>query len=108
DSGFYRRFNIIVDATGKIELSEALNEKYQVGETPTATLLHVWIRGNGEAVQGILVNRKDENACRTCLQETGSYFIEDFDALPGSHAKTGINSCQAFTPFSVAASMSAS
>lgn len=108
DQEFYSRFDIIVDATGKVELSESLNEKYQVGEMPNATLLHVWIRGNGEAVQGILVKRKDGHACRTCLQETGSYFVDDFDALPGAQTKTGINACQAFTPFSVAASMFAS
>lgn len=105
DKEFYSRFDIVVDATGKVELSESLNQRYQVGEIPNATLLHVWIRGNGEAVQGILVNRKDEYACRTCLQETGSYFIDDFDALPGGQATTGINACQAFTPFSVGASM---
>ncbi|WP_039916577.1 ThiF family adenylyltransferase [Cellvibrio mixtus] len=106
DNDFYKKYSLIIDATGKIELSEALNERYQNGGMLAASLLHVWIRGNGEAVQAIMVNRSNGYACRSCLQETGYYFVDEHDALPQMKTKSGLTACQSFTPYSVAASMS--
>ena len=103
---FYSKYQVIIDATGKVELSEAMNERYQKGEMPLATFMHVWIRGNGEAVQAVLVKRGDGFACRSCMQESGFYFVEEHDALPQFTTKTGLTACQSFTPYSVAASMS--
>lgn len=63
-------FDLVVDATGERALSEVLNKEFvnarRLDETK-ATVLHVWLVGNGVAAQALLVDGGAQ-ACFRCLR----------------------------------------
>lgn len=102
-------YDLIIDATAKMTVSETLNERCHLWPVLTRpTLLHVWIRANGECVQGLLVNPDSPYACRSCLQQAGHSINEDYDAMRGHQAVAAFLACSDYTPYAVSAAMSAS
>jgi molybdopterin/thiamine biosynthesis adenylyltransferase len=102
-------YDLIIDATAKMTVSETLNERCHLWPVLTRpTLLHVWIRSNGECVQGLLVNPDSPYACRSCLQQAGHSINEDYDAMRGHQAVAAFLACSDYTPYAVSAAMSAS
>ena len=104
--------DIIFDATAKPSIGEVLSEWRLNLDYPQPCLIHLWIRDNGECVQGLLnePNRNDlafNFACRSCLQNAGSVFLEQYDALKDNTPTHAYAACSDFTPYSVSASMSA-
>ncbi|MHA3114786.1 hypothetical protein E0H86_04095 [Acinetobacter sp. ANC 4635] len=103
--------DIIFDATAKPSIGELLSEWRLNLDYPQPCLIHIWIRDNGECVQGLLnePSKKSESlyACRSCLQNAGGVFGTEYDALVGNTPKHAYAACSDFTPYSVSASMSA-
>lgn len=97
---------LIVDATGKAELSDGLSERWHV-LTQRPPLLHVWIRANGECVQGLFVDADGSHACHLCINKAGEDVPPELEPLLGLSAKHSYLACSDFTPYSVSASMSA-
>lgn len=101
-------YDLIIDATAKMTVSEALNERYHAWPIETRpALLHVWIRANGECVQGLLVEPASKYACRSCLQQAGYAIGAEHNAMPNHQAKTAFLACADYTPYAVSAGMSA-
>ncbi|PTQ86789.1 ThiF family adenylyltransferase [Agitococcus lubricus] len=103
-----RSYDLIIDATAKMTVSEALNEQYHSWSlTTNPTLLHVWIRANGECVQSLLVEPNSPYACRSCLQRAGHPMNNEYDAMRGHQAIAAFLACSDYTPYAVSAGMSA-
>ena len=98
--------DLIIDATGKAELSDGLSERWHV-LTQRPPLLHVWIRANGECVQGLFVDSDGSHACHLCINKAGEDVQPELEPLLGLSAKHSYLACSDFTPYSVSASMSA-
>lgn len=100
--------DLIIDATAKTGVSETINELFFAESiNPKPTLIHIWIRGNGQAVQGLIVTGDGVNACRTCINEAGRKLPPEFDALPDYEEKHAFIACNDYTPYAVSASLSA-
>lgn len=97
---------LIVDATGEESVSEYLNglRLQRVTHTP---MLHVWIRGNGEAVQALWADAKG-GACYRCLlvPDVHVHRKERFDLLKTEPLRR-TDGCRAYTPYAVSAPMHA-
>ena len=103
-------FDLIVDATGKIEVSEALNERWhEIDNQNRPPMLHTWIYGNGECVQSLFVSSNTDYACFSCIRHSGNKHINPNFAPLGLDYQTvrAFQACSDFTPFSVSASLSA-
>lgn len=98
--------DLIIDATGKAELSDGLSERWHTLSL-RPPLLHVWIRANGECVQGLFVDADGSHACHLCINKAGESVPLELEPLPGVSAKHSYLACSDFTPYSVSASMSA-
>lgn len=103
--------DIIFDATAKAGVGELLSEWRRDLDFPQPCLIHVWIRDNGECVQGLInipsKERKTQFACRSCLQIAGGKFLQQYDALKDHEPQIAYAACSDFTPYAVSASMSA-
>jgi hypothetical protein len=100
--------DLIIDATAKTGVSETINELFFAKSVnPKPTLMHIWIRGNGQAVQGLIVTGDGVNACRTCINQAGTKLPPEFDALQGYEEKHAFIACNDYTPYAVSASLSA-
>lgn len=100
--------NLIIDATAKAEVSQRLNEVYFNTSAITSPIIFSWIRGNGECVQALFVDKDVKSACRCCLNKSGYAIREQYDALLGFNPIINFSACSDYTPFSVSASQSAS
>lgn len=100
--------NLIIDATAKAEVSQRLNEVYFNTSAITSPIIFSWIRGNGECVQALFVDKQVKGACRCCLNKSGHPIRDQYDALPGFEPVLNFLACSDYTPFSVSASQSAS
>lgn len=103
------RCDLVVDATGEEPLSELLNAR-RLDSGSLTPLLHAWIIGNGEGVQGIWAQGK-KFACYRCCQllpqQDGSR-VERYPVLnTGAAPQRRMIGCQAFTPYAVGAPMAA-
>lgn len=106
--------NLVIDATGSLEVAEYINE--QVLRIPLAQrphVLHLWIYGNGECVQGLWVDpevRENLGGCINCLHLSG-YKKNDPDLSPLKDIdfqKIVVEGpCAAYTPYAVSAGMNA-
>lgn len=106
--------NLIIDATGSIEVGEYINE--QVLRIPLIQrphILHLWIYGNGECVQGLWVDpkvRENLGGCINCLHLSG-YEKNDPNLSPLKNIdfqKIIVEGpCAAYTPYAVSAGMNA-
>ena len=92
-----------------MELSEALTEQWHKWLDQRPTMLHVWIQGNGECVQGLLVKHNTGMACRSCIRQSGFYNSEATLSPLGTNHETkhAFLACHDFTPYIVSASTSA-
>lgn len=108
---YINKYDLIIDATGKIEVAETLNEIWQsASNNPKAALQHVWISSNGECVQSLLVLPTEHKACRSCIRQSGLPFRSNEhiplpDKIDTVHA---FRACSDYTPYAVSASQSAS
>ncbi|OPH35646.1 ThiF family adenylyltransferase [Moraxella atlantae] len=100
--------DLIIDATAKAEVSQRLNEVYFNTSAINSPVIFSWIRGNGECVQALFVDKQVKSACRCCLNKSGYAIREHYDALPGFEPVVNFSACSDYTPFSVSASQSAS
>ena len=100
--------DLIIDATAKAEVSQRLNEVYFNTSAITSPVIFSWIRGNGECVQALFVDKDVKSACRCCLNKSGYAIREQYDALLGFDPIINFSACSDYTPFSVSASQSAS
>lgn len=104
--------DVLIDATAKSGVADLLNEWRIELDYPQPCFIHLWIRDNGECVQGLLKEPSTDDvsnnyACRSCLQNAGSSFLDQYDALKGNVSLQAYAACSDFTPYSVSASMSA-
>jgi len=97
---------LIIDATGEESVSEYLNGLRLKRGTHTP-LLHVWIRGNGEAVQALWADAQG-GACYRCLliPDARAHRKERF-ALLKAESLRRTDGCRAYTPYAVSAPMHA-
>ncbi len=97
---------LVIDATGEESVSEFLNA-VRIGKDVETPLLHVWIKGNGQAVQA-LWTQKRSGGCFRCLRlaEHKNYREERFKLLKDEPIRKFVG-CLGFTPYAVAAPMHA-
>lgn len=108
----FDEYDLIIDATGQIEIAEFLNEKIiQIPKKNRPHLLHLWIYGNGECVQA-LMNEPSEydskGGCISCMHQSGvDDYKEDLDPLGNKDFRKimGLGPCAAYTPYSVSSSL---
>lgn len=110
--GDFDEYDLIIDATGQIEIAEYLNEKVtRIPKYNRPHILHLWIYGNGECVQA-LINTPSEyesnGGCISCLHQSG---VDDYkgelDPLGNKDFRKimGLGPCAAYTPYSVSSSL---
>ncbi|WP_110975952.1 ThiF family adenylyltransferase [Acinetobacter sp. WCHAc060042] len=105
-------YDLIIDATGQIEIAEYLNEKViQIPDQYRPNLLHLWIYGNGECVQALINNPffyESNGGCISCLHQSGvDDYKEDLDPLGNKNFRKimGLGPCAAYTPYSISSSL---
>ncbi|UXN36582.1 ThiF family adenylyltransferase [Avibacterium paragallinarum] len=104
--------DLIVDATGSIEVQEYLNELVQqIPLEYRPNLLHLWIFGNGECVQGFWCDAKLQNhqgGCIQCLGTSANELFESTLPIRNLNKEQRFGVCSAFTPYAVSGGMMAS
>jgi molybdopterin/thiamine biosynthesis adenylyltransferase len=97
---------LIVDATGEEAVGEYINGLRLQGKHG-APILHVWIRGNGEAVQALWAD-KGGDACYRCLvvPDSQAHRRERIKLLKTTPDRR-MDGCRAFTPYAVSAPLHA-
>jgi len=95
---------LIIDATGEEAVSEYLNE-LSLSRKARVPVLHVWIKGNGEAVQA-LWTENNSHACYRCLlvPDASQHRKERLPLLKKEPERRTMG-CRAFTPYAVSAPM---
>jgi len=108
---YHRLFeeDLIIDATGEEGLSIALTCMHQQhlrgrGASP---LLHVWIAGNGEAVQALIVDHRKGGCYRCMWVDDLKSGMKDRMPLLKERPTTRFVGCQSVTMFPVSAAMAA-
>ena len=98
--------DLIVDATGEESLSEYINGLRLEGKNGVP-ILHVWVRGNGEAVQALWADSRGD-ACYRCLvvPDPHAHRRERMKLLKTPPDRR-MDGCRAFTPYAVSAPMHA-
>jgi molybdopterin/thiamine biosynthesis adenylyltransferase len=99
--------DLIVDVTGEEAVSEMINENHLRQKIKVPPVLYVWIKGNGECVQSLLVDSK-RHGCFRCLRVTdASRYREDrFPTISRAPERRHLG-CRSFTPYAVSAPMHA-
>ncbi|SPS03062.1 HesA/MoeB/ThiF family protein [Cupriavidus taiwanensis] len=99
--------DLVIHATGEEQLGDLLNEIRQRARELAAPLLHVWIKGNGEAVQALWTDDAGFG-CFRCLRHADMrrYRQKRFPLLKADPIRYQ-RGCQAFTPYAVSAPMQA-
>lgn len=104
-------FDLIVDATGSLEVQEYLNETLQkLPKEKRPILQHLWIFGNGECVQGLWVDpaqQAKEGGCIHCLGSSADGFHQEYLPIKDISPEQRIGVCSAFTPYAVSGGMMA-
>jgi molybdopterin/thiamine biosynthesis adenylyltransferase len=97
---------LIVDATGEEAVSELLNG-LRLERNLAMPVLHVWIKGNGEAVQALWADKKG-GGCYRCLLEPDplQHRKARFKLLKSTPTRRS-DGCRAYTPYAVSAPMHA-
>lgn len=99
------QFDLILDATGDEAFGRFLNA-LRIEHKDSPPVLHVWVKGNGECVQGLWCD--GIGACYHCLRLDNSdqFHLERFEV---SLVPTRLvhKACSTFTPYSVTAAVSA-
>ena len=104
--------DLIVDTTGNIEVQEDLNELVQqIPLESRPNLLHLWIFGNGECVQGFWHDAKlqdHQGGCIQCLGTSANGLFESTLPIRNLDKEQRFGVCSAFTPYAVSGGMMAS
>ena len=104
--------DLIVDATGSIEVQEYLNELVQqIPLKSRPNLLHLWIFSNGECAQGFWRDAKLQHyqgGCIQCLGTSGNGLSENTLPIRELSKEQRFGACSAFTPYAVSGGMMAS
>lgn len=98
-------FDVILDATGEEQFSEALNARFIAGACPP--VVFAWIVGNGLAVQSFTLASVDQG-CLHCWKSSGNtkaFVPADIDTL---ETRVGRGCDDPYVPFSGAAPLAAS
>ena len=111
---FFQSFDLIIDATGKSEVAQFLNEIVRsLPPDDQVPLLNLWIFANGECVQGFWNDPQVINlngGCYHCLMRSWADDPSQFTPIANFEPeKTKIveQPCSAFTPYAISASMNA-
>ncbi|WP_431259402.1 ThiF family adenylyltransferase [Roseateles chitinivorans] len=98
--------DLIVDATGEESVSELING-LRLERALSLPVLHVWIRGNGEAVQALWAEG-NEHACYRCLV-VPDLKIHRRERIPllKTIPERRMDGCRSYTPYAVSAPMHA-
>lgn len=101
--------DLVVDATGEESLAIALAHAHQrhVARHEAPPLLHVWIAGNGEATQALLVDGKKGGCYRCMWTDDPKVGMKERIPLLKEPPKTRFVGCQSVTMFPVSAAMAA-
>lgn len=91
-----QEFDLIVDATGEEQLSEALNARFVAGES--APVIFAWIVGNGLAVQSFTLS-STKLGCLRCWKSPGSVSAFSPAGDNRSEIRIGRGCDDAFLPF---------
>jgi molybdopterin/thiamine biosynthesis adenylyltransferase len=99
--------DLVVDATGEEPVSEQLNAR-RIGTGSTEPILHLWIVGNGDAVQALWAQNRTHACYRCCLLQSTAdgQRVDRFPILEKVPERRLIG-CKAFTPYAVGAPMAA-
>lgn len=98
--------DLVIDATGEEAVSELINGMRLDTETETP-VLHVRIRGNGEAVQTYWAQSRTLGCFRCLLQTNHKNYREERYPLLKEEPQRKQLGCAGFTPYAVNAPMSA-
>lgn len=105
------RFNLIIDATGSIEVQEYINEiVLNIPLNLRPIILHLWIYGNGECVQGLWVDpekRQKNGGCILCLGSSGNGLYPEYIPVLDTKVEQRSGVCAAFTPYTISGGMMA-
>ena len=102
-------FDLIIDATGSIEVQEYLNEKlHTLPKEKRPILQHLWIFGNGECVQALWVDPNIQDVmggCISCLGSSSKGLHQELLPIQNLLPEQRIGVCSAFTPYAVSGGM---
>lgn len=100
-----KQFDLIIDATGDEAFGRYLNA-LRIESKDAPPVLHVWVKGNGECVQGIWCD--GVGACYHCLRldNRDQFHVERFE-VSASPTRLAHKACSTFTPYAVTAAVSA-
>lgn len=101
--------DLVIDATGEESLAIALAHAHQrhLRSKDAPPMLHVWIAGNGEAAQALLVDGKKGGCFRCLWTDDPKIGMKGRIPLLKEQPKTRFVGCQSITMFPVSAAMSA-
>jgi len=112
EKDFFDDFDLIIDATGKFEVAQYLNEI--VNEQPKEKhipILHLWIFANGECVQAFWNDSKilsNNGGCHHCLTTLWDNDPKSYYPLKDTSREATIRvsrPCSNYTPYSVSSSL---
>jgi hypothetical protein len=104
-AGFPKAFDLLINATGEQAVAEAINARH-VECGMKGPVLHLWVFGNGDCVQGLWVD-STKFACYRCLRHhDGAHYMQHRFPLSDKPPTRAFIGCHAFTPYAVAAPMS--
>jgi molybdopterin/thiamine biosynthesis adenylyltransferase len=98
-------FDVVVDATGEEQLSEALNARFIAGAC--APIVFTWIVGNGVAVQSFTLSSR-EQGCLHCWKSHGDLSVFVPADVTQIETRVGRGCDDPYVPFSGAAPLAAS
>lgn len=98
-------FDLIVDATGEEQFSEALNARFLSGRSPPTVF--AWIIGNGLAVQSFTLASRD-HGCLHCWKSHGNLSMFTPADVNELETRVGRGCDDPYVPFSGAAPLAAS
>ncbi|HFP7023697.1 TPA: ThiF family adenylyltransferase [Acinetobacter baumannii] len=111
-SNFYDEFDVVIDATGKFEVAEYLNElNKERSQAKQFPILHLWIFANGECVQAFWNSHKtleNKGGCHYCLSSLWQCKPKEFYPLPDKTRETTLRitrPCANYTPYTISSSL---
>lgn len=97
---------LIVNATGEEAVSELLNG-LRIQRNLALPVLHVWIKGNGDAVQALWTDSKGGGCYRCLLEPDPLHHRKDRFKLLKTIPARRSDGCRAYTPYAVSAPLHA-
>lgn len=98
--------DLVIDATGEEAVSEFLNG-LRIQRRSRVPFLHVWIRGNGEAVQALWTDLGTGGCYRCLLLPDAMHHRKERFNLLKREPEQRSDGCRAFTPYAISAPMQA-